>query len=246
MDYGCAGFHGNREMPLNPSWPEIALRLALTIVAGALIGANREARGHAAGLRTTMLVTLAASVAMIQMNLLLPVSGKTGASFSVMDVMRLPLGILSGMGFIGAGAILRRGELVTGVTTAATLWTATVIGLCFGGGQLALGAIATILATTILWLLKELDRRFIHVQRATLRLSAAAGTDVQALVQEAIPPRYGRMLADLIREDERTVAIYDVKWRDVHGENPPLAEISRLKSQPGVREVAWIATTKRD
>jgi putative Mg2+ transporter-C (MgtC) family protein len=55
------------------------------------------------------------------------------------DLMRLPLGILIGVGFIGGGAILRRDDIVVGVTTAATLWLVTVIGLCLGGGQLALG-----------------------------------------------------------------------------------------------------------
>jgi len=54
----------------------------------------------------------------------------------VMDLMRLPLGILTGVGFIGGGAIFKKGDLVTGVTTAATLWMVTVIGLCLGGGQL--------------------------------------------------------------------------------------------------------------
>ncbi len=49
--------------------------------------------------------------------------------------MRLPLGILSGIGFIGGGAILQRGDLVMGVTTAATLWFVTVMGLCFGAGS---------------------------------------------------------------------------------------------------------------
>jgi putative Mg2+ transporter-C (MgtC) family protein len=53
-----------------------------------------------------------------------------------LDIMRLPLGILSGVGFIGAGAILRRGDTVRGVTTAATIWLVTVVGRCFGGGQL--------------------------------------------------------------------------------------------------------------
>jgi putative Mg2+ transporter-C (MgtC) family protein len=70
-----------------------------------------------AGLRTTLLVCLAASVAMIQTNLLLMTVGKTQDSFVVMDIMRLPLGILSGMGFIGAGAIVRRDNIVLGVTT---------------------------------------------------------------------------------------------------------------------------------
>ena len=65
-------------------------------------------------------------------------AGKTSSSFAVMDLMRLPLGILSGMGFIGAGAIVRKDSLVHGLTTAATLWFVTGLGLCFGGGQLAL------------------------------------------------------------------------------------------------------------
>jgi hypothetical protein len=105
-------------MPLNPTWTDIALRLALTMLAGAIIGLNRGARiglnrgarGHAAGFRTTILVALAASVAMIQANILLPLGGKTQDSFSVMDLMRLPLGILTGVGFIGGGTIIKKGD----------------------------------------------------------------------------------------------------------------------------------------
>ena len=105
-------------LPLSPTWTDIAIRLALSVLAGAVVGLNRGARGHAAGFRTTILVTLAASVAMIQANILLTVNGKTPGSFAVMDIMRLPLGILTGVGFIGAGTIVRKGDLITGVTTA--------------------------------------------------------------------------------------------------------------------------------
>ena len=76
-------------------WQQIALRLALTLIAGGLLGVERSKTGHFAGLRTTLLVTLAASIAMIQMNLLMESNGKTQASFAVMDLMRLPLGILT-------------------------------------------------------------------------------------------------------------------------------------------------------
>jgi putative Mg2+ transporter-C (MgtC) family protein len=75
-------------MPITIEWPEIALRLALTVVAGALIGLNRSEHGHSAGLRTTLLVCLAASVSMIQVNLLLPIGGKSPDSFAVLDLMR--------------------------------------------------------------------------------------------------------------------------------------------------------------
>ena len=93
-------------MTANIQWQEIALRLALSFVAGAVIGINRSEHGRPAGLRTTLLVCLAASIAMIQTNLLLATSGKPSTSFVTLDLMRLPLGILSGMGFIGAGTIL--------------------------------------------------------------------------------------------------------------------------------------------
>jgi putative Mg2+ transporter-C (MgtC) family protein len=155
-------------MPLYPTAADIALRIALTMLAGGIVGLNRGARGHAAGFRTTILVCLAASVAMIQANILLPLGGKTSESFSVMDLMRLPLGILTGVGFIGGGTILKRGDLVTGVTTAATLWLVTVIGLCFGGGQLALGTAATALAVFTLWALKTVDVWMPREHRARL------------------------------------------------------------------------------
>ena len=155
-------------MPLTPTWTDIAVRLALTMLAGAIIGLNRGARGHAAGFRTTILVALAASVAMIQANILLPLGGKTPDLFSVMDLMRLPLGILTGVGFIGGGAIVKKGDLVVGVTTAATLWLVTVIGLCLGGGQLALGVITTILAVITLWVLRWVDRIIPREHRARL------------------------------------------------------------------------------
>lgn len=153
-------------MPLHPSWLDLALRFALAILAGTIMGLNREARGHAAGLRTTILVALAACIAMIQANLLLSIDGKNPTSFGVMDLMRLPLGILTGVGFIGGGTILKRGNLVTGITTAATLWVVTVIGLCFGGGQNWLGMAGTILAGSTLSALKWLDRQIPERLRA--------------------------------------------------------------------------------
>src|SRR5579872_3352446 len=159
-------------MPLHPEWYDITLRLALTVVAGVLLGLNRSERGRAAGLRTNVLVCLAASIAMIQTNLLNDSRGKSSDSFAVMDTMRLPLGILTGMGFIGAGAILRRGEMIKGVTTAATLWLVTAVGLCFGGGQLMLGGAGTVLGLFALWGLQGLES-WIHQDRhGTLVLHA--------------------------------------------------------------------------
>ena len=154
---------------------QLVLRLSLTMIAAAIIGFERETNSRPAGLRTTLLVALAACIAMIQTEALLPLRGKAPDSYVVLDLMRLPLGILSGMGFIGAGAILRKNNLVVGVTTAATLWFVTVMGLCFGGGQLYLGSISAILGIVILRGLRWVERRWQHDQRAVLRLLTGPG-----------------------------------------------------------------------
>jgi putative Mg2+ transporter-C (MgtC) family protein len=93
-------------MPTTLEWYDIGWRLFLTVIAGAVIGINRAERGRSAGLRTTILVCLAASVSMIQVNLLLATAGRSPNSFIMLDLLRLPLGVLTGMGFIGAGAKL--------------------------------------------------------------------------------------------------------------------------------------------
>jgi putative Mg2+ transporter-C (MgtC) family protein len=157
------------------SWPDIALRMVLALAAGALIGLDRGEHAHPVGLRTTVLITTAAALAMIQANWLVVHTTDTHVSILRLDMMRLPLGILSGVGFIGAGAILRRGEIVRGITTAATIWVATVIGLCLGGGQIGLGIVGTAIALITLWGLKYAEAAFVTERRGTIIVAFAAG-----------------------------------------------------------------------
>ncbi len=95
-------------MPLHITASQIAVRLLLASIASLLLGLNRDEHGRPAGMRTTMLVTLAATLAMLEVNILLSMDGKPSNSFISLDVMRLPLGVLSGIGFIGAGTILKK------------------------------------------------------------------------------------------------------------------------------------------
>jgi putative Mg2+ transporter-C (MgtC) family protein len=212
-------------MPLSPTWQDICLRLALTMIAGAIIGFNRGARGHAAGFRTIILVGLAASVAMIQTNILLPLAGKTPESFSVIDPMRLPLGILTGVGFIGGGTILKRGDLVTGVTTAATLWVMTVIGLCLGGGQLALGVTTTALAVITLWVLKWVDLTIPREHRAMLVVKAESGwrpiSDLPMLVAPLkCGAHFRRQRAS--SDPGKAEFCFEISWKRPEQSTPPL------------------------
>ncbi|HZM01655.1 MAG TPA: MgtC/SapB family protein [Candidatus Saccharimonadales bacterium] len=223
-------------------WSDVALRLALSVVAGALIGFNRTERGRPAGLRTTLLVCLAASIAMIQMNLLLGVGGKRADSFGVMDVMRLPLGILSGIGFIGAGAILRRGDRVTGVTTAATLWFVTVMGLCFGGGQIGLGLTALALGMATLWLLKWVEHNCAHQRSATLVITAGAESPTEDELEATVKAAGFHIdywaVAYLEHAQQRTFRC-EVKWRGRHSDARPPAFVKELAQHPRVMDLHW-------
>ncbi len=172
-------------MSASLSWFDVALRLLVTVVAGVLLGYDRTEHRKSAGMRTTLLVCLAASIAMIQVNMLLPLAGRAPDSFVMNDLMRFPLGILSGVGFIGAGAILRRDTLVIGLTTAATLWLATVIGLCIGGGQVVLGLIATSLGLFGLWALKWVENALLIEARARLTVKFSSdGPEQAALIRD--------------------------------------------------------------
>jgi putative Mg2+ transporter-C (MgtC) family protein len=228
-------------MPLSPSWSDLAIRLALTMVAGAVIGLNRGARGHAAGLRTTMLVGLAASVAMIQANILLPLSGKTAESFGVMDLMRLPLGILTGVGFIGGGAILRKGDLVTGVTTAATLWMMTVIGLCLGGGQLILGSAATVLAVITLWALKRVEAMMPREHHARIVIACAPSWGVLEEVARLLGPmkceaRFQEQ--ELAPDFQSADYAFELTWERTGGETIPSDLLAALERRFQIKSFA--------
>ncbi|TIT00336.1 MgtC/SapB family protein [Mesorhizobium sp.] len=209
-------------MSLIPAWQDIAARLLLTVLAGSLIGLDREARGQAAGLRTTILVGLAAAIAMTQATILLEVGGKTPDSFARMDVLRFPLGVLTGVGFIGGGAILRRGSLVSGVTTAATLWMMTMIGLAFGGGQYALGAAGTALTLVILLVLKWVDLMIPREHHAVLALTWKAA-DHDELDMIVGPSGYRARLVGMERRQDRDspVMSFEISWRRPERAPPP-------------------------
>jgi putative Mg2+ transporter-C (MgtC) family protein len=211
-------------MPLSPTWTDIAIRLVLTMLASAVIGFDRGSRGHAAGFRTTILVGLAASVAMIQANILLPLAGKTPESFSMMDLMRLPLGILTGVGFIGGGTIVKKGDLVTGVTTAATLWLMTVIGLCLGGGQLILGMLATALGVLTLWILKWVEILIPRQHRARIVLSCEPSWEVLDEVPRLLGPMDCRVRFQqqaLSPDGRKADYAFELRWKRPERAAPP-------------------------
>ena len=122
---------------------EMALRLLLAAALGAIIGYQRERAGKPAGLRTHILICVGAA--------LFTVTSIYG--FGTSDTARVAAGVVAGIGFIGAGAIIRGGEgIVAGLTTAATIWAVAGIGLAAGAGLYLVSTIATVITLIVLFL----------------------------------------------------------------------------------------------
>ena len=129
----------------------VTLRLFVAAVLGGLIGAEREWVGKAAGLRTHMMVSLGAALFV-----LVPIEAGIGEG----DLTRVIQGIATGIGFIGAGTILKRADTnqIQGLTTAATIWLTGAVGIAVGAGQMWLAIVCAISAWVILYILTGLDR----------------------------------------------------------------------------------------
>ncbi|RZJ03466.1 MAG: MgtC/SapB family protein [Brevundimonas sp.] len=140
--------------------PGFTLPLLAAVLAGGLIGFEREWRGRAAGFRTHILVCLASA-------LLMEAAVMQGAwrfaplpgTEIVSDPARLAHGVLTGIGFLCAGVIFRSGFSIHGLTTAASLWVTAAIGLLFGAGLYGLGGVGTALTVAILVVLRLVSAR---------------------------------------------------------------------------------------
>lgn len=224
------------------TWHDIALRLALTFVTATLIGIDRGEHRRPVGVRTTLLLSLAACIAMLEANLLLRTDGKASDSFLTMDPMRLPLGILSGVGFIGAGAILKRDDLVLGVTTAATMWFVTVMGLCLGSGQIGLGLAAFALAMLVLVVMKWIEELLPKQQRATLCMTVAADGFDEEEFRAALETE-GRKITtwdiNYVNLAQVRKVICELHWRSRKSRKETPAFVEQLARRPDVTELEW-------
>ncbi len=145
---------------------ELLLRLVLACVFGGIIGYERQSRRKSAGLRTNVLVCLGACLIMVlSQEIYQHVEGKTNA-----DPARLAAQVVSGIGFLGAGAIMKEGLTVTGLTTAACLWVVAGVGLAVGGGFYSGAFITTALVFVTLGALSRLDNWVDHEKRIGLTI----------------------------------------------------------------------------
>jgi len=141
-------------------WQEISLRLGTAMFTGAVVGLNRELRGKPAGLRTNALVSLGAALLIVGG---VGITAGADSAHQADVISRTMQGIITGIGFLGAGVILRdtSGTQVHGITTAATIWLTATLGMLCGAGLWQMALLGAGLTLVILILGKPLER-FIH------------------------------------------------------------------------------------
>lgn len=198
-------------MPDVGTW-DVLLRLVVAAALGGAIGLERELREREAGLRTHLLVSVGSAVFTL-------VSAYGFADFDygarggiTLDPTRIAAQIVTGIGFLGAGAIIRQGVSIRGLTTAATLWVAAAIGMAAGAGYYAGAVLGTIVTLIALWPLRRLafpvfDR--LRPEERSMIIDLRPGTKaarlLAALEQEHARVEYFQLVDD--EDDRRTVTV---------------------------------------
>ena len=162
----------------------LLLKLGLATLLGGVIGLERELSGKPAGLRTNILICIGATLFTVVSIHMLPL-GQGG-----LDASRIPAQIVSGVGFIGAGAILHARGSVTGLTSAATIWVVAAIGMALGSGAYVEAVGTALLVMLVLWGLRSLERLVARQSaKSTVlvhaRPDATVPEDLEALVRRS-------------------------------------------------------------
>ena len=214
------------------NWDEALLRLALAGILGGLIGLERELREREAGLRTHLLVAVGAA--------LFTIVGAYGfSSFRLTDPTRIAAQIVTGIGFLGAGAIIRQGSTIRGLTTAATLWVVAAVGLASGAGYYSAALITTALVLLALWPLRIaaywMLKRF-RTEDGRLFVELPAGTPPGSVVDVIVDSGVRISSLSVGQEGDRRRLELDVLL-PTHVTAPHL--VARVADVPDVADVRW-------
>jgi putative Mg2+ transporter-C (MgtC) family protein len=201
------------------SWVDVAIRLFAAAALGGAIGLEREVREREAGLRTHLLVSVGAALFT-----LVSAYGWSDFTFSArsgvtFDPTRIAAQIVTGIGFLGAGAIIRQGLSVRGLTTAATLWLAAAIGMASGAGYWEAAVIATIGAIITLWPLRIVAHRTMKYlragdeQRLVVGLAGGGGASPVLAALEGLGGRVSQFQLSDTRGGRELVATVDFPTR---------------------------------
>ena len=225
-------------IPSLDGW-EALLRLAIACALGAAIGFEREIRDREAGIRTHLLVSLGSALFTIVSAYAFRDFLVSGTAVVRADPTRIAAQIVTGIGFLGAGAIIRQGLSIRGLTTAATLWVVAAIGMAVGAGYYGGAVITTAVVLVSLWPLRIVAHRAtarFRVQTSTLVVQLPAGASPGPLIDEVEGLGARLLSVEISHEADRRTVLLDVTM-------PPRVDAPRVIAQLGdlddVLEVRW-------
>ena len=203
-------------------WDDV-LKLVLAVIIGGLIGAEREFRDKAAGFRTLIFICAGATLFTLLSQRL------AGSS----ETARIAANIVSGIGFLGAGAILQGKGRVTGLTTASIVWFAAALGMSIGDGQYVLALAATALAMVVLWVFPRVDSWIDRVRDSrTYRITSPA-TSLPAVEALLAQHTTRRRLLYRIRKGKEVMSLWEVRGRPAELEQLT----AELMAHPDIRQL---------
>jgi len=218
---------------------EMLLRLVVAAALGSLIGVERERLLWAAGIRTHMLVCVGSCLIMIVSQY--GFSNILTQQNVVLDPSRIAAQVVSGIGFLGAGAILARGEIVKGLTTAASIWTVAAVGLAVGGGLYLAASASTVIILIILAGIKPLEEAYrSRNQSCLLKIEVDNGSLTPELLRSALDLRIGQVKRFLVESrnpegtDDLVILLSKVSSQDI------ATYPEKLKELDGVRQVTIV------
>jgi putative Mg2+ transporter-C (MgtC) family protein len=219
-------------------WPHELLRLSAAAGLGGAVGLERELREREAGLRTHLVVCVGSALFTLVSAYGFHDFMVSGGSLVRTDPTRIAAQIVSGIGFLGAGAIIRQGLSVRGLTTAATLWLVAAIGMACGAGYYGPAAIATGTALITLGPLRILSYRVVgrfrpHTESLLVEIPAGGSP---APIIEVIELHAGRVVSmEVTQEGDRRSVVVDVQ---LHESAAPFV-VAGVADIDGVLEVRW-------
>lgn len=216
--------------------------IVVAIVLGGAIGFERELHGRPAGLRTHILVCLTSAMLIFASRQIPPeILATHDAARVVMDPNRLTAGIVTGIGFLGAGTVIRAGDIVRGITTGATVWCVAGLGIIVGQGEYGLAVLGTFVVLAVLVGMDPLTRRIAPViyRRVVVTGERSEMTQLSTRIGDMLRARDIRVqdLSGKHRgDDEPFELVFHVRCRNERQGPEMLESIAREK---GVIDVEW-------
>lgn len=221
---------------------DVLYKLLLALLLGGVIGLEREWHGRAAGLRTHVLVCLGSTILIIAAR---GASASFGDASSgsriVLDPNRIAAGIVTGIGFLGAGAILRMGDLVRGLTTAACVWFVAALGIVIGNGMYGIATVVSLMAVLILILFDALEHRIptVTYRSFVIHLADRSVDEVEDWCRKTLP-RMGIRILDVLHKRDCAARTAELTFHlRVRGAVDNRRVIDDAAALEGVRAVSW-------